>query len=295
MTGIVNPRIVLAGSVSFSRVTLLSLLRHNANVVGALGLAESKSANVSDYARLDDLGAPYRDFTAINDTEVVEQVRAWKPDVLFVVGLSQLVKEPLLSMATLGPVGFHPTPLPKGRGRAPIAWLTYDGTPGAATFFIMENDADSGPIFVQEPFDVAKDAYAMDVIIAARRAIERALDRWLPRLIAGEWNPAPQDHSQASFFGVRRPEDGWIDWRDSATEIQRLVRTASKPYPGAFTHLKGEKVVIWRAEVDTSPYRGVAGRVLDTANGVLVQTGDGLLRITEVETEAKISVGVKLG
>lgn len=290
-----DPRIVLAGSVSFSRVTLESLLKHKANVAGVLGLAESKSANVSDYARLDDLGTPYRDFTSINDPSIIDVVREWKPDVFFVVGLSQMVKEPLLSMATLGPVGFHPTPLPKGRGRAPIAWLTYDGTPGAATFFVMENDADSGAIFVQEPFDVAKDAYAMDVIVAARRAIERALDRWLPKLIAGEWNPAPQDHSAATFFGKRAPEDGLIDWRDSAAEIQRLVRTASKPYPGAFTHLKDSKVIVWRADVDLSPYRGVIGRVLDTSSGVLVQTGDGLLRITEYESDAKLSVGVKLG
>lgn len=289
-----NPRIVLAGSVSFSRVALEALLRNDANVVGILGLSEAKSVNVSDYARLDDLDTPYRDFASINDPEIVEAVREWAPDVFFVVGLSQLVKEPLLSMAKLGPVGFHPTPLPKGRGRAPIAWLTYDGTPGAATFFVMENDADAGAIFVQEPFDVAKDAYAMDTILAARDAISRALDRWLPRLIAGEWNPTPQDHSQATFFGKRAPEDGLIDWRESAVEIQRLVRTASRPYPGAFTHLKESKVIVWRAEVASDPHRGVVGRVLDTANGVLVQTGDGLLRITEYEGP-KLNVGVKVG
>ena len=48
MSGIVNPRIVLAGSVSFSRVTLEALLRHDANVAGVLGLSEAKSTNVSD-------------------------------------------------------------------------------------------------------------------------------------------------------------------------------------------------------------------------------------------------------
>jgi cytochrome c556 len=71
-----GPRIALAGSVSFSRVTLERLLHHRANIVGVLGLARSKSATVSDYARLDDLAVegdvPYLDFETINAKEVAD-------------------------------------------------------------------------------------------------------------------------------------------------------------------------------------------------------------------------------
>jgi methionyl-tRNA formyltransferase len=297
-------RIVLAGSVSFSERTLAGLVRHGANVVGVLGLAESASQNVSDYARLDgiakDAGIAYLDFVKINEPAVVAKVRDWQPDLIFVVGLSQLVHGELMSIPPMGSIGFHPTRLPKGRGRAPVAWLTYDGTDGAATFFVLENEADAGAIFVQEPFAVGRDAYAGDVIQSVRDAIDRALDRWLPSLIAGEWNPTPQDESAASWFGKRAAEDGLIDWSQSADAILRLVRTASKPYPGAYTYARDQKLIIWRARIADVPFRGVAGRILHVADGApLVQTGDGLLWLDEYEladgSAPRLPVGLKLG
>lgn len=294
-------KIALIGSVSFSRVTLEGLLRNGANVVGVLGLAESASNGVSDYARMDDIAAasniPYGEFVKVNVPEVVERLRAWQPDVLFVVGFSQLVHDEIMSIPKLGSVGFHPTPLPIGRGRAPVAWMTWDGTGGAANFFVLEQEADAGAIFVSEPFEVAKDAYAMDVIQSVREAMARALDRWIPRLIAGEWDPVPQDHARASFWGKRAAEDGLIDWNDSAADIARLVRTASRPYPGAYTYARDRKLIIWRAAESDLPYRGITGRVLDARDGtLLVQTGKGLLQVQEYEIEGKApAVGVKLG
>lgn len=294
-------RVVLAGSVSFSRVTLEALIRHGAEIAGVLGLDPAASANVSDFAALDVAGVPYVPFTKINAPEVVAQIRAWAPDVLFVVGLSQLVSDEIMAIPTRGCIGFHPTPLPRGRGRAPVAWLTWDGTPGAATFFVLEKEADAGAIFVQEPFDFPPGAYAGEVIEATRAAMVRALDRWLPSLLSGEWSPTPQDHSQATFWGKRAPEDGLIDWKESAAQIARLVRTASRPYPGAYTHFRDAKLIVWRASVSDLPYRGVVGRVQHVLpdGSLLVQTGDGLLRIEEFELAGDAPrlgwVGQKLG
>ncbi len=298
--------VVLAGSVSFSRVTLEALIRHRAEIAGVLGLDAAAATNVSDYAALDDLagmaGIPYASFTRINAPDAVAKIRAWAPDVLFVVGLSQLVSDEIMAIPSRGCIGFHPTPLPRGRGRAPVAWLTWDGTPGAATFFVLEKEADAGAIFVQEPFDVAPGAYAGEVIDATRAAIVRALDRWLPALLAGEWNPTPQDESRATFWGKRAPEDGLIDWREPAAEIARLVRTASRPYPGAYTWFRDAKLIVWRASVADLPYRGVVGRVQHAFpdGSLLVQTGEGLLRIeemelAEIEGPRSVWVGQKLG
>jgi methionyl-tRNA formyltransferase len=294
-------KIALIGSVSFSRVTLEGLIRNGADVCGVLGLAESASKDVSDYARMDDIAAaahiPYADFVKVNAPEVVEHVRAWQPDVLFVVGLSQLVHDDILRIPKTGSIGFHPTRLPIGRGRAPVAWMTWDETGGAANFFVLEREADSGAIFVQEPFEVASGAYAMDVIHSVRAAISRALDRWVPSLIAGEWSPVPQDESRATFWGKRSAEDGLIDWRDSAADIARLVRTASRPYPGAYTYARDRKLIVWRAAESDLPFRGVPGRVLDARDGtLLVQTGHGLLQVQEYEIDGKPpAVGLKLG
>lgn len=302
-------RIVLAGSVGSSRLTLQALLRHQANVVGVLELQPDDPSGVSGYARLHDVaveaGVPCIAFQKLNEPNIVAQVRDWQPDLLFAVGLSQLVKAELLSVPKLACIGFHPTCLPRGRGRAPVAWLVLDATPGAATFFVMDEGADSGPILVQEPFEVTATDDAASVTASLEQAIVRALDRWLPRLLAGEWNPQPQDDTLATYHGKRAPDDGWIDWNKSAREIHALIRAAGRPHPGAFTFLKDRKLLVWQAELDTTtPFRGVIGRVLlsDSQRGSLVQTGDGLLWLSEVEwsegdtsMSPRLAVGQRLG
>jgi methionyl-tRNA formyltransferase len=305
-----GPAIVLAGSVNSSYRTLQALVRHRMNVVGVLDLSPLRSAGVSGYTRLDALaresGMPYVEFEDINAPRIVDAVRKWKPDVFFIVGLSQLVKEELLSIPSLGCVGFHPTRLPEGRGRAPVAWMTLEGRPGAATFFQMNAGADAGPILVQEPFAVDKTDYASDVTEKLEAAIDVALDRWLPRLKRGEWKAEPQAEDRATFYGKRNPEDGLIDWNLPAVKIAALVRAASHPYPGAFTFVDNRKCIVWRAEIESKlPYRGVAGRIVlfEEGKGPLVQTGDGLLWLTVTEMESsesgekppKLRVGSLLG
>jgi methionyl-tRNA formyltransferase len=304
----VNPRIVLAGSVSSSAHTLEALVRNGANIVGVAGLAQSKSGRVSGYARLDGIAAraevPYFDFKDINTEEVYRAIDAWAPDLLFVIGLSQIVRPTLLNLPSIGCIGFHPTWLPKGRGRAPLAWLVLDGVPGAATFFLMDEGADSGPILVQESFFVAATDYAADVERRILDAIDRALDRWIPKLQIGEWQPQPQDHTVATYNGQRGPDDALIKWDSSAREIHSHIRAASKPHPGAHTYVAGHRLLIWRAEpVSDRPYRGVVGRILDvnSAGHLLVQTGDGLIWLTEYEipdpegVHSRLAPGVKLG
>lgn len=304
------PRIVLAGSVSSSRLTLQSLIRHRVKVVGVLELQPDNAAAVSGFARLNDVakaaGIPCVGFQNINAPDIVAQVAAWQPDLLFVVGLSQMVKPELLAIPRLACVGFHPTWLPRGRGRAPVAWLVHDATPGAATFFVMDEGADSGPILVQEPFAVHPTDDAGNVTIALEQAIVRGLDRWLPGLLVGEWDPQPQDDSLATYNAKRAPEDGCIDWSQSARDIHALIRTTTRPHPGAYTYLKDRPLNVWRAEIDSvTLFRGVIGRVLltDPQRGALIQSGDGLIWLTEVSwadndtstSPPKLIVGQRLG
>jgi methionyl-tRNA formyltransferase len=283
-------RIVVAGATVSTHQTLEALIRHGADVVGVLQLRGESSHTVTAFSPLDELaeshGIACATFRNINDSEIVEQVRQWQPDLMFVVGLSQLVHGEMMSIPARGCVGFHPTFLPAGRGRAPLAWLTLDAQPGAATFFLIDEGVDSGPIFVQETFEVTPDDYASDVGQKLISATERALDRWLPELLTGVWNPRPQDEVLATYNGRRIFDDGLLDWNRSSDEIHALIRAASTPHPGAYTWYQGRKLIVWRAELEKHlPWRGAVGRVLHTEidRGALIQTGDGLLWLTQVQ------------
>jgi methionyl-tRNA formyltransferase len=299
-------RIALVGSVSSSAITLCSLLKNGANVVGVLGLRPENSANVSGYVDLKAIAGSnnieYLAFEKINTSEIADHIEKWNLDILFVVGLSQLVGDRILKMPRLGCIGFHPTWLPQGRGRAPIAWLTKYSLPGAATFFLMDEGADSGPIIFQEPFFVAQDSYASEVTKNMEAAIGAALDRWIPQLLRGEWNPLAQDSAKATFFGRRSSEDGLINWLATAKEIHALVRASSYPHPGAYTFYKGERLRIWRTQVEgNTRWHGVPGRLLDGGKdgGWLVQSGDEPIRILEWDlngiSQNELRGGVKLG
>lgn len=304
-------RIVVAGAVSSTRLTLDALIRHGADVVGVLQLRAESGHTVTGFESLDQIAEPAGiscvTFRNINDDDIVRQVRDWQPDLLFVVGLSQLVLDDMLAIPKLGCVGFHPTFLPAGRGRAPLAWLTLDNSPGAATFFLIDDGIDSGPIFVQEPFEVIPSDYASDVARKLEAATATALDRWIPELLAGQWNPQPQEEILATYNGRRGPDDGLIDWNRPAHEIHALIRATSTPHPGAYTWARDRKLIVWRAELENHlPWRGVAGRVLllDAHRGALVQTGDGLIWVSELQfadeeqrvpVESALRVGQKLG
>ncbi|MFK8078844.1 MAG: formyltransferase family protein [Granulosicoccus sp.] len=282
-------RIILIGSVNSSLVTLSKLLQYEMNVVAVMGLESGNTARVSGLVSLrekaEDHQVPFFGFSKINDQ--AEQIIALEPDLIFVVGLSQLVSSKIINSATHGCVGFHPTKLPAGRGRAPLGWLTYDQGEGAATFFKIADGVDDGPIYVQQSFVVQKEDDAKRVSGRIQLAVEQALDIWLPRLKLGHLESVEQDHRRASYHGIRKPDDGWLDWQSDAKTLHRLILSAARPHPGAYTFCGPEKIIIWGAREDYQrAYRGVVGRIqhVTAEKHFIVQTGEGgLLRVSEYE------------
>lgn len=273
------------------------------NIVGVLALSPNVSENVSGYVDLGEIaeenGLKFRYFGRINSDDTINFVKECQPDYMFVVGLSQLVKKSLLDIPTSGSVGFHPTRLPEGRGRAAVAWLILGKAKGAATYFLMGEGMDDGPILAQEEFEVSNEDYAMDVIDKIMKKADDCLDQLLPEMKKGNLKSRQQHHQNATFLGKRNPEDGLIKWNDTAEEIHKLIRAVSSPLPGAYTYFNDAKLVVKRAELDlANNHTGVAGGILKMdKKGVLVQTGEGLLRLTEISgmNLTDLQVGKKLG
>ncbi len=290
---------VLGGVVSTS-VLIDGLARHGFKDVRVWGYEPRDSAIVSGWTDLrvssGEAGFQYEGFRKV--AECAEGLRWFEPDVLFVVGLSQLVPSSILSIAKRANVGFHPTQLPKGRGRAPVAWLILEQMAGAATFFSLREGVDDGPIFVQIPFQLDSDDDAESVYRKVLDAEAEALDRWLPRLKSGDLYAVEQEHAEASWFGRRAPEDGFVDWARPRSEILRLIRASAPPHPGAYCFSGDARIVLLAARLQERREQGVTGRVLAThADGSFdVQAADGLMRVTKWATESQWEprVGIRL-
>ena len=297
--------ILVIGAVNSTKWAVDSLLEHGFNVVGVMGQIQQKNINVSGWYDLKSLchrlGLNYFGYQDINNDESFFWAKEHNPDIIFAIGFSQLLKARWLSLPTHGCIGFHPTQLPFGRGRAPLAWLILDDVPSAVSIFLIDEGADSGPVFVQEPYNVEPNDTAASVERKIEAAFYSAMNKWLPLLFKGEWNPLPQDDLLASWYGLRKPEDGVIDWNKSATEIDKLVRASSRPHPGAYSFYKNSRVLIWDCALErNSKIRGVVGRILkvDSQNGALVQCGKDHLWIKKVEWidgQHDLRVGQKFG
>jgi methionyl-tRNA formyltransferase len=185
----------------------------------------------------------------------------------------------------------HGSLLPQFRGRAPTNWAVLHGaTRTGATLHEMVAQPDAGPIVDQSAVPILPDDTARQVFDKVTVAAEQVLWRSLPGLLAGNAPRLPNDISQGSYYGGRKPEDGRIDWTRSAREVHDLIRAVAPPYPGAFTSLDGIPVRIlrsWWCDAPGLPASGSPGAVAVAGGRTFARCGDGRwLELREVQLDA---------
>ena len=227
-------------------------------------------------------GIPYLT-SSINEPENMEKVRQIAPDFLFSFYYRNMIKPELLEMARLGALNLHGSYLPLYRGRVPVNWAVINGeTESGATLHYMVAKPDAGDIVDQEKVAIAFTDTAHDLFGKVTDAAVTVLRRAWPRLADGTAARIAMDLAAGSYFGGRKPADGRIDWTKSAVQIYNLVRGVTHPYPGAFTGLNGQKIVIWSAwPVEGS---GEPGQVV-SLDPLRVGTGEGLLELRSLQPE----------
>lgn len=183
-----------------------------------------------------------------NTPEVMAQIAAARPDFLFSFYYRNMLHPDLLALASRGAYNVHGSLLPKYRGRVPVNWAVLHGErETGATLHEMVAKPDAGRIVAQSRVPILPDDTAFEVFNKLTVAAEITLDGALPGLIAGTAPHLPQDLKQGSYFGGRKPEDGRIDWSQSAEVVHNLIRAVAPPYPGAFFDLAGERLVVVRS------------------------------------------------
>jgi len=287
-------RLVLVGAVEGSRQALEALLEAGCNVVYVFTLAPEYARRHSDFADLRPLcegfGVPMSGINNINEPEVLEQLRTLDPDYLLVLGWSQIVKPELLRLPRRGAIGFHPALLPEGRGRAALPWTILLGLKrSGCTLFFMDEGMDSGDIICQQAFDIAPDETAQTLYRKVTSTLRVMIAEIAPGLSRGELPRRRQDHAHATYTAKRTGRDGLIDWQQPAHKVWTLIRAVGAPYPGAFTFYRQRRLIVWEADlVPRANYVGVVGQVLRSEpGGVLMQCGEGYLRLVTVQEEGQ--------
>lgn len=272
-----NMNAVLVGAVECTGAILEAMVETPLSISAVVTPEPSIGrARHADYLDLAPLCARYGiDCHRIaNEAEVAGIVRRSKPDVLFVCGWSRLLSDDAVAAARLGGIGFHPAPLPIGRGRHPLIWTILLGLPeGAVTFFRMTPDADAGEILSQRRFAIARDETARTLMDKVKSEAKAAVSELVSSVVAsGSLRGIPQNERDAVVWRKRSSADGRVDFRMTAESIDRLVRALTLPYPGATAVTgDGHMATIWRTEVLPRPEAArwaEPGRVVAEIKGV---------------------------
>ena len=288
---------------TIGRDCLVAARESGAEIAGVVTLPGPVDPNRSGQCSFDeiaaDLGARLIETADVNSPETVAALREADPDLIFVVGWSQLVMDEFIGLPRHGVFGMHPTLLPRHRGRAAIPWAILSGLAktGVTLFQIADGTADSGPVVGQVEVPIARDETATTLFARVAQAHVELTRELVPQLLARTAPRIPQDPTRASSWPKRAPADGIIDWETRASYLYDWVRAQTRPYPGAFTFLGDEKVIVWGVRpvelADSAP----AGTIVDVAaEGPVVACGEGGLVLEEIQTEAVVlPVGAKLG
>src|ERR687887_707674 len=274
-------RLVWVSFDVMGRDCLAAAAEAGAEVVGVVTLPGPIDPNRSGQCSFDelaaDLGARLIETADVNSPETIAAIREVDPDLIFVVGWSQLVMDEFIGLPRHGVFGMHPTLLPRHRGRAAIPWAILSGLAktGVTLFQIADGTADSGPIIGQVELPIAPDETATTLYEKVTAAHLELVRDCVPKLLDGTAERTPQDTRRASAWPKRTPADGIIDWETRAPYLYDWVRAQTRPYPGAFTFLGEEKVVVWRARPVEWQGEEPAGTVVDA--GPVVACGEGAL------------------
>ncbi|MGE0711092.1 MAG: formyltransferase [Planctomycetota bacterium] len=223
----------------------------------------------------------------LNQPEWVERLRALEPDLLFSFYYRQLVKRPVRAIPRLGCFNLHGSLLPRYRGRSPLNWqLVHGERVSGVTLHRMVARADAGDIVDQEAIPVLEEDTALTLYRRMVDVSRVVLGRSLPGLLAGTAPRRKQDESQATVFGGRKPEDGRIDWRQSALRIHDLVRAVAPPWPGAFCDTPRGRLAVHatrRIAAPAAPALAPGQVWMNTMGRPVVRTGEGWLELLETE------------
>jgi methionyl-tRNA formyltransferase len=280
-------RVIFMGTPEFA-VPTLAMLADCYEVVGVYTRPDKPAGRGQELVR-----SPVKEFalarglplyqpTTLRKPEAASVLRALQPDVIVVAAFGLILPPEVLAIPPYGCLNVHASLLPRWRGAAPVAAaiLAGDAETGC-TIMRMDAGIDTGPILAQAALPIAPDDTTGSLTARLAHLGAELLAVTLPRWVAGEISPRPQDDARATYAPVIRKEEGRLHWARPADHLARQVR-AYQPWPGAYTTWNGLWLKVLWAHAEEAKSPG-PGRVVSWGEGAAVGTGAGLLVLDKVQ------------
>lgn len=294
-------RIIYAGTPDFSVAALQALIESAHEVVAVYTQPDRpagrgrgfKASPVKEKALLYDI--PVYQPQTLKDKQAQDDLKALNADLMVVTAYGLLLPAAVLEAPRLGCINIHASLLPRWRGAAPIqrAILAGDKKTGI-TIMQMDEGLDTGDMLAVAEYDIAADETGSSLHDQLMVLGAETLMAVLPAIAEQTVSPVRQNEADACYASKLNKAEAKINWLQSAEEIQRAIR-AYNSWPVAYcSYEKNEKAStlrLWQAEVIEKKIADAEQKpgkiVAESAAGIDVLTGDGLLRITQLQAEGK--------
>lgn len=235
-------------------------------------------------------GIPVMQPRKIKTPEAIEELKRYSADVYIVAAFGQILSQEILDIPEYGSLNIHASLLPKYRGASPIQHVIIDGEEKTGvTIMQMDAGVDTGDMLYKkeveiEPEDNYETLHDKLTVLGGEAIVEA-----LALLETGRLVPEKQDEGLSCYASLIQKNMGEIDFSKTAVQIDRLIRGMT-PWPSAYTFYKGKQLKIWKAQptVTENVFGRKPGEILKVEkDSVTVATGEGALRILELQLEGK--------
>ena len=217
--------------------------------------------------------------------ELRERLEALAPDAILVVAYGRIVPDWMLALPRYGCINLHGSLLPKYRGAAPIQWAVANGeTVTGVTTMRLDAGLDTGPMLLAQVVPIAPEETAEDLFESLADKGAGLMVQTLTGLEDGSVTPVAQDHACATLAPILTREDGRMDFARTATESVNRWR-GFQPWPGAFTTLRGKKLIVHRMAV--AEVACPQGELRVEEDRLFAGCADSTLELLEVQMEGK--------
>ncbi|MGE0487752.1 MAG: methionyl-tRNA formyltransferase [Vulcanimicrobiota bacterium] len=239
-------------------------------------------------ARALELGVPVHEPARIRDEEVVEQLRAYAPDVILVAAYAKLIPPVILELPRHGCINVHPSLLPRYRGAIPVqaAVMNGDSETGVCTFF-MDEGYDTGDLILTIKTPLGQDETGEELMARLAGMGADLLKETVAALAAGTAPRVPQPaEAEGGYTKPLKKHDLMVDWSQPAERVRNFIRALAHE-PGAAVRLGEQPIKVGKARVHSA--EGRPGEVIDVlkGEGPVVACGQGSVVLLEVKPPGK--------